>query len=235
MAMGPVANAAKNGIGEVAKAVSETGVFQDIKKGANGAITKFAESKVGQRFVNDVVKPPFNGTIARETNERLGQTVNKIATDPGLVTDKVDALIRNVNDASKDLGEQLSRLANKGLDDKSRSYNYNTVKSIFDLLEKNKQSVDLSNVNINHYKEVISGAFKDTAPVDVYSTLGPVDKAFSNVKTYFTTPDKQVRTTRILTAVGAYETMAIGNRVLNGGSITRDQYGQKDLAGVPFI
>ena len=235
MAMGPVANSAKNGIEEVAKAVAETGVFQGIKKGANDAVTKIAESKVGQKVANDAVKPIFNGSVAEETKKRLGQVAGKVATDPGLVEDKIGALIRNVNDANKDLGEQLSRLASKGYLGEDKGYSYNTVKSIFDLLEKNKQSIDLSNVNIDHYKKVIGGAFKDTTPVDVYSKLGPVDKAFSNVKTYFTTPDKQVRTTRILTAVGAYETMAIGNRVLNGGSITRDQYGQKDLAGVPFI
>ena len=52
---------------------------------------------------------------------------------------------------------------------------------------------------------------------------------------YFKNPDKKVRNTRIGTAVGAYAALSVGGRYLQGGTLTTDQYGRKDIAGIPFL
>lgn len=57
-------------------------------------------------------------------------------------------------------------------------------------------------------------------------------------KTYYSNPDKTIRNTRIAATAGAVGTasaLAVGGRYLSGGTLTRDQYGQKDIAGIPFI
>lgn len=52
---------------------------------------------------------------------------------------------------------------------------------------------------------------------------------------YFANPDKNIRNTRIATAAATYAGVAVGGRYLSGGTLTRDNYGRKDIAGVPFI
>lgn len=52
---------------------------------------------------------------------------------------------------------------------------------------------------------------------------------------YFMNPDKKVRNTRIATAAATYAGVSVGGRYLSGGTLTRDNYGRKDIAGVPFI
>lgn len=66
-------------------------------------------------------------------------------------------------------------------------------------------------------------------------SLSASHKALGYPVAYFATPDKTVRNYRIGTAVGAYAGVAIGGRYLSGGTLTRDSYGRKDIAGIPFI
>ena len=54
-------------------------------------------------------------------------------------------------------------------------------------------------------------------------------------KTYYSNPDKTIRNTRIAATVGTASALAVGGRYLSGGTLTRDQYGQKNIAGIPFI
>lgn len=69
----------------------------------------------------------------------------------------------------------------------------------------------------------------DTAGMKLY------EKAYQYPKAYFSNPDKDIRQARINTAVAGYAGLAIGGRYMQGGSLTRDQYGNRDIAGVPFI
>ena len=52
---------------------------------------------------------------------------------------------------------------------------------------------------------------------------------------YFQNPDDSIRRTRYATAGAAYAGMAVGGRFLSGGTLTHDEYGKSDLAGIPFI
>lgn len=62
-----------------------------------------------------------------------------------------------------------------------------------------------------------------------------LQKAANYPRAYFGVADKSTRNTRIATAAGAYATVAVGGRVLSGGSLTKDEYGRNDIAGIPFI
>lgn len=65
--------------------------------------------------------------------------------------------------------------------------------------------------------------------------LNILEKAINYPKAYFMNPDKNIRNTRIKTAVGAYAGITVGGRYLSGGTLATDSYGQKDIAGVPFL
>ena len=47
--------------------------------------------------------------------------------------------------------------------------------------------------------------------------------------------DKQHGSTRIKTAIGAGVGVGVASRVLSGGSLTRTNSGERDIAGIPFI
>ena len=57
------------------------------------------------------------------------------------------------------------------------------------------------------------------------------DKIMKYPQAYFKNPDKKIRNTRIGTAVGTYAALSVGGRYLQGGTLTTDQYGRKDIAG----
>lgn len=66
-------------------------------------------------------------------------------------------------------------------------------------------------------------------------SLSVPDKILKYPAAYFTNPDNSIKNTRIATAAGAYAGVAVGARYLSGGTLTRDNYGRKDIAGIPFI
>lgn len=72
-------------------------------------------------------------------------------------------------------------------------------------------------------------------PSNVKADVGGINYAMNIPKAYFSHPDKQIRSTRINSAIGAYAAATIGTRVMSGGSLTTDSYGRKDIAGIPFI
>lgn len=65
--------------------------------------------------------------------------------------------------------------------------------------------------------------------------LSFLQKAPSYARAYFSNPDKKVVNTRIAAAAGTYAGAAVAGRYLSGGTLTSDNYGQKDIAGIPFI
>ena len=77
-------------------------------------------------------------------------------------------------------------------------------------------------------KDVISREITDT-------DISPYQKPFIYPVAYFSNPDKHIRHTRINTAIGTYAGVAVGGRYLSGGTLTRDKYGRKDIAGIPFL
>ena len=83
----------------------------------------------------------------------------------------------------------------------------------------------------------ISEKYKSSKNVttDDVQNLKWYQKAKEYTSAYYLSPDKKTRNTRIAASVGAVSAASVGGRFLSGGTLTRDQYGQKDIAGIPFI
>ena len=62
-----------------------------------------------------------------------------------------------------------------------------------------------------------------------------VTNKYFNPIDYFTHPDAKVRNTRRVAAVGTYATSAMVTRKLQGGTLTKNEYGERDIAGIPLI
>jgi len=69
----------------------------------------------------------------------------------------------------------------------------------------------------------------------VIKQMTQTERLMATPGAYFSNPNKKVRNTRIATAAAAYAGVAVGGRYLSGGTLTSDKYGQKDIAGIPFV
>lgn len=85
---------------------------------------------------------------------------------------------------------------------------------------------------VERAKAVTEKAIKKGVDPDTISTP---DKILKYPGAYFMNPDKKIRNTRIATAAATYAGVAVGGRYLSGGTLTTDNYGRKDIAGVPFL
>ena len=75
-------------------------------------------------------------------------------------------------------------------------------------------------------------------PIDREKAINSISKNKKMIvypKTYYSNPDKTIKNTRIAATVGTASALAVGGRYLSGGTLTTDRYGQKDIAGIPFI
>ena len=73
-------------------------------------------------------------------------------------------------------------------------------------------------------------------PIDREKAINSIGKKMIVYpKTYYSNPDKTIKNTRIAATAGAVGAIAVGGRYLSGGTLTTDRYGQKDIAGIPFI
>lgn len=91
---------------------------------------------------------------------------------------------------------------------------------------------------IDYMRKQVDEAIKNAGSISgdtVKDTVGTINYVGNIPKAYFGHPDKQVRSTRINTAIGAYAAATVGTRIMSGGNLTTDSYGRKDIAGVPFI
>jgi hypothetical protein len=98
--------------------------------------------------------------------------------------------------------------------------------------------------------DTVINKFTKRAPGEVQGVINnhPIDAAAMNptlyeglshpmmyAKTYFNNPDPKVRNHRIAAVAGTYGAVTVGGRLLSGGTLTEDNYGRRDIAGVPFI
>lgn len=103
----------------------------------------------------------------------------------------------------------------------------------------NALSEDISEYTDKPVEKVIERA-KTVTQKEISKGIDPEnlsipDKILKYPGAYFTNPDNKIKNTRIATAVTAYAGTAVGARYLSGGTLTTDNYGRKDIAGVPFL
>lgn len=105
------------------------------------------------------------------------------------------------------------------------------------------ESVDAALNDIGNIPDAVADIMKKRANESVSNIDGSkivrkmtkTERYMNIPKAYFSHPDKKVRDTRIATAAAAYAGVTIGGRYLSGGTLTSDNYGRKDIAGVPFL
>lgn len=198
----------------------------------NNKILNTVGSKI-QDIASSVANSKWAESIIPSVQE-LNQTMVKNISSSKKFLDKQaqlgakEALVK-IGNIPKEEAEKISKtVSSKNLD-----------KSIEDLRDtvskKISEDKNIDNVLNAVKKRAEKTMSKEPDLESVLQTMNPIEKYASYPKAYFTNPDKKVRNTRIGTAIGTYTALSVGGRYLQGGTLTTDQYGRKDIAGIPFL
>lgn len=169
-----------------------------------------------------------------ELIEELNETMVKNVSSSKKFLDKQAQLgakeaLEKIGNIPKEEAEKISKTVSSKNLDKSIEKLRDTVS------EKLPEGKDIDNVLNTVKKRAEKTMSKEPDLENVLQTMNPIEKYANYPKAYFINPDKTVRNTRKGVAIGTYAGLAIGGRYLQGGSLTRDEYGRRDIAGVPFL
>ena len=198
----------------------------------NNKILNTVGSKI-QDIASSVANSKWAESIIPSVQE-LNQTMVKNISSSKKFLDKQAQLgakeaLEKIGNIPKEEAEKISKtVSSKNLD-----------KSIEDLRDTVSKKIpkdkNIDNVLNAVKKRAEKTMSKEPDLESILQTMNPIEKYANYPKAYFTNPDKKVRNTRIGTAIGAYTALSVGGRYLQGGTLTTDQYGRKDIAGIPFL
>lgn len=218
--------------------------YNEVLEGGTKTIKEWASKISSSKFFNDVI--PGKAGFAQELSasissnqkvkatfiqEGLAGRIENIAEVAfpklGVAADKVDTVTKEIvdtlkgTDYSREAVDTIAKVMEKNNIDINSEAGSKTFGTFKDMLAKGLQEViDEANVTVD--------------PVDV-SLRRFRERPLTYMSTYLNNPDKKVKHNRIAAIAGTYAGVAVGARYLSGGSITRDEYGQRDIAGIPFI
>lgn len=185
------------------------GTFQKADKVASD----IANSSTFQKYYKMIMPgKDFSAEVAKSYYAKSG--IRSLATS-------VSGLYRN-NYSEEVEAALLKAMRVEDFDKIARQYSLDA-----DLVKRMKETFS------NRLQAVIDNANKQTSIPK--GTLNPLSMAKENVVTYFNNPNDSVKKARIGAAIGGYTLAATAVRHMSGGTLTRDQFGQKDIAGIPFI
>ena len=186
--------------------------------------------------IEDIASSISNSKWAKSiipTMDELNQTMTKNISSSKKFLDEqaqlgVKKALQSIGGLSVEESETISKnISSKNLDE--------SVENLRDTLSKSIPS----NRNIDKVLNGVKASAKEQIDnpniSDALENMNFFEKYGHYPKAYFTNPNKNIRNTRIGTAVGAYAAVSVGGRYLQGGTLTTDEYGRKDIAGIPFL
>ena len=226
-----ISNSLRDGLGFAAIAAGGAGIAAAVKnpKAVAEAISgsKIKESNIYKTII------PDKKQLTEEVAARMsGKTIINSA---GIKADIDNKLLKDYIDAGINISDNVSNafktFEKSKLDD-------NAIQELEKALRKDKTFSDLDIVDetMGDIKSYV-GKYKSSKKVttDDVQNLKWYQKAKEYTSAYYLSPDKKTRNTRIAATVGTASALAVGGRYLSGGTLTTDRYGQKDIAGIPFI
>lgn len=220
-----------NGIGIAALAAGGAGIISAVKNPESVA-KAISGSKITESSIYKTIIPGKKQLTEEVATRMSGKTIINSAgiksdIDNKLLKDYIDAGI-NISD---DVSNAFKTFEKSKLDD-------NAIQELEKALRKDKTFSDLDIVDetMGDIKSYV-GKYKSSKKVttDDVQNLKWYQKAKEYTSAYYLNPDKKTRNTRIAATAGTVSAVSVGGRFLSGGTLTRDQYGQKDIAGIPFI
>lgn len=197
-------------IGEIAKDIAGSKYAKTIIPGKENLLNE------ANSFINSTNKT----SMKLRSNEINKQMFNDIK-DTVNVLNEVNLQSLNIND--KKIKKMTSLMNNS-------DYSPKAFSKISDALINEGMDNDVASLLINKIQQNSSTILNSNLNVNDYNRY---TKAAIYTQAYFNNPG--TRKVRVGTAIGAYAGLSIGSRYLSGGTLTTNNSGQRDIAGIPFI
>lgn len=206
-----------------------------LEKGVQG-IGDIANQISSSQFTKNVLPTPEGfgaelGTyISSNRKIKIGYLQSKLDDAIGMAADMPLSKAGLNADEIKAVNDQLAR-AMQGTD-----YSDEALDTLADIMQRN----NVDDATFQKFKKRAANNINDTlnagaVTVEKATIAEGVLHPLRYASTYFNNPDKTIKKQRIAAVAGAYAGVAVGSRLLAGGNLTHDEYGQKNIAGVPFI
>ena len=205
-----------------------------FEKGAKG-IGDLASQVMSSQFFKNVV--PTSEDFGKELSAMLqsNRKINAAAIQGALdksIAETASVPLRKAGldgDANKNVANQLAN-ALHGTD-----YSDEALDKLAEIMKKN----NIDDATFEKFKKFASQNIKqvfesqktEVKPSVIEGVMHPLWYG----KTYFNHPDKTIQKQRIAAVAGTYAGVSVGARLLAGGNLTHDEYGQRDIAGIPFL
>lgn len=209
-----------------------------LKKGAQN-IGDVADNILSSQFVKNVI--PTGEGLRQEVGTYIGSNA---AIKARYIQDELAGAVKrsatvSLNKAglsTEDIGTVTSEIAQamQGTD-----YSDAALDTLAEIMQRNSVEGEA----FERFKQNASAKVKsamDNAPLDHISFRDGLNAEgmkhpLRYAEAYFNNPDKKIKKQRIAAVAGTYAGVAVGARYLSGGNLTHDEYGQKNIAGIPFI
>lgn len=221
-----------NNIASKAKSVDYNGIYTDLKQAVKQTDEELANVAKGTLLKN--IDGSGSVTKIQETARNAG--VNDVA------------FTRAVNNLTSAMKKQDLSEAHKIATEIDRQYQPGQ-KTFQDLvieadLKVSKRKSAIESADADRIKTVWTNDFANTKIPNSVKNFTTVDnrKKIANAmyhvqgaKKYFATDDPSINQKRLGVAVGGYAAVTSGMRIINGGTPLTNEYGERDIAGIPFI
>ena len=226
-----ISNSLRDGLGFAAIAAGGAGIAAAVKnpKAIAEAISgsKIKESKLYKAIIPD--KDNFYKEVTNMINndDKLKASLKSQDVEKTIAT-KIKEYANAANiDISDETAQKIAHTGNGVVTDEA-------FENINKALQENglaKEKTDKLTSKLQKYAQDVMDK-----PIDREKAINSIGKKMIVYpKTYYSNPDKTIKNTRIAATAGAVGAIAVGGRYLSGGTLTTDRYGQKDIAGIPFI
>lgn len=223
-----ISNSLIDGLEFAAIAAGGAGIAAAVKnpKAVAEAISgsKITESNIYKTII------PGKKQLTEEVATRMS---GKTIIDTSELKGEMNGILKNY----ENIGINISDSVTNAFDEFSKSDLGNDALEKLRVSLKNDEALTNASDKITDKIENISKKYKSTKTVitDDVQNLKWYQKAKEYTSAYYLSPDKKTRNTRIAATAGTISAVSVGGRFLSGGTLTRDQYGQKNIAGIPFI
>ena len=207
-------------VGKTAKEVLDSFISNDFIKKLIPAKGEIRETMAGLVEEGNYYKIFENGL---KKGVRYDEQALKVDMGIGTFNHKRLSSLGLSQQEADDVMNLLSNIAPDNVQD--------TLKTLYNIQPSNERYQKIINI-----LEGRANKAKITINPNTVDTSMNILNYYSNIPhAYFNHPDKDISFARKSTAVGAYAAVAIGGRYLNGGTLTADSEGRRDIAGVPFL
>lgn len=200
------------GIGDIAGQISSSQFFKNViptREGFGQELASYINSN--QKIKVSYIQSDLAGAIGRAAERPLAKA--------GLSPEENKAVIEQLSNALK--GTDYSEKDLDALADIMSKHNISGA--AFETFKKDASNKIQSVLNSKHVENITPEIIEGIYHPKTYAA------------TYFNNPDQTIKRQRIAAIAGTYAGVAVGARALSGGNLTHDEYGQRDIAGIPFI